>query len=66
MSAMVLMRFLKCGRDLGFLKCLRRREKRSLHGGFLLKLSVLLVFDLMMMLMLSVGQVRVLSLSVTV
>ena len=43
-----------------------QKEKRSLHGGFLLKPSVLLVFDLMMMLMLSVGQVRVLSLSVTV
>ena len=66
MSAMALMRFLKCGHDLGFLKCLRRREKRSLHGGLLLKPSVLLVFDLMMMLMLFVGQVRVLSLSVTV
>ena len=64
MSAMALMRFLKCGRDLGFLKCLRRREKRSLHGGLLLKPSVLLVFDLMLMLFL--GQVRVLSLSVTV
>ena len=54
---MALMRFLKCGRVWGSLKCLRRREKRSLHGGLLLKPSVLLVFDLLMMLMLFVGLV---------